>query len=373
MKHLKWTVALVGLALVPVLAVASLASAQKFNTTVDKGHTINSSLYSAGKVIDISGTVNGDIFCAGQTVKVDAVVHGDVICAGQDVTVSGKIDGNIRLAGQTVSVDANIAKNATVAAMNFSLDASAKIGQDITASGDTINLKGRVGRDVLSNGNSVTLNGFVGRNAKANSSHLRLKNSAVLAGNLEYTSPNKAQFDKGSNVQGNTHRIATAQKKRGWHFNAMFYLFAVAGLLLISLALAYLFPAFMRKGAAHIDDNFTKTLIIGLVASFLVPMICLGLALSLIGIPLTLFALIAWLFGALLSGPITAYYVGQKVLKKQKNPYIIATVGSLILVTAYFLPIAGILVLMLAYWLGFGSLLQSLKAHARPYQTKQAG
>lgn len=370
MKHLKWVGGVLLLAIVPVLAWANIASAQKFSNTVDEGQTVNSSIYSAGKNIDINGTINGDVFCAGQTVTIDATVHGDVICAGQDVTVSGKVDGNIRLAGQTVSVNANVARSATVAAMTFSLDADAKIGQDLTATGDTLNIKGFVGRDVVASGSSTTLNGIVGRNVKSEGNKLRLKDHAAIGGDLNYTSYNKVDRDKGSKVEGKVAQTKPNKSdNRGGIFNKYslgFYLFILFGLGLITLALAFFFPQFLRRSSNHIKNDFTKTLIVGLAASFLVPMISIGLVLTVVGIPLVFFILLAWLFGALLSGPIAAYYVGQMVLRGRNNPLAIAALGTLILVTAYYLPIAGVLVLMLAYWLGFGALLLSIKPHVRP-------
>jgi membrane-bound ClpP family serine protease len=137
----------------------------------------------------------------------------------------------------------------------------------------------------------------------------------------------------------------------------------IIGLGIITLALALLFPRFMRGNALRIKNEFTKTLIIGLVASFLVPMISIGLVLTLVGIPLVFFIMIAWLFGALLSGPIAAFYIGQMVLRNRKNASLIAVVGSVVLVTASYLPVAGVLIVMLAYWLGFGALIQALRAH----------
>ncbi|HEX9153644.1 MAG TPA: polymer-forming cytoskeletal protein, partial [Candidatus Saccharimonadales bacterium] len=95
MKRFRWVIGTLLLAVVPVLAWVSVADAQRFSTNVDQGQTVDSSLFSTGKEIEINGTINGDIFCAGQNIKINATVHGDVICAGQDVTIDGKIDGDV--------------------------------------------------------------------------------------------------------------------------------------------------------------------------------------------------------------------------------------------------------------------------------------
>jgi len=365
-KKLKWVIGVMLLAIVPMLAWAQLANAQRFTDTVDKGETVNSSVYSTGKNIDISGRINGDIYCAGQTVTINADVHGDVICAGQDVTVNGTVDGNIRIAGQTVSVGAVVSRSATIAGMTVSLDAEARIGSDVTITGDTLNLKGEVLRDAVATGNSVIFNGIVGRDVKVSSASVRLKDKAAIAGDLHYTSNKKITKDNGAKVKGDTVQTVPSKKNNKGIFSPYslgFYLFMICGLGLITLGLALTFPRFLRRSSDRIKNEFTKTLVVGLVASFLVPMVSVGLVLTVVGIPLVMCLMIAWLFGALLSGPIAAFYVGRLILRNRRNAALIATVGSVVLVTAYYLPVAGVLVLMLAYWLGFGALLLGLRDH----------
>jgi cytoskeletal protein CcmA (bactofilin family) len=367
MKRLKWAIGLLLLAAVPTLAWAGVANAQRFSATVDKDQTVNSSLYSAGKIIDINGTINGDVFCAGQTITIDADVRGDIICAGQDVTISGKVDGDIRVAGQLVAIDADVSRSITVAAMTFSLDAGAKVGRDLTATGDNLNIKGAVGRDVVAGGSVMTLNGKVGRNVRANGANLKLRNDAAIAGNLVYTSDNKADIASGASIAGETTRTAReASQNTGPSFDVGFYLFALAGLLLIGLSLAYFFPQFMHQTSGHIKSSFGKALLVGVLASVTAPLITLLLLVTIVGIPLSLLLLLGLFLGGALSGPIAGYYVGRLVLRNQKSPLLIMLVGGAITITACFLPWIGFLVVIFAYWLGFGALLLALKQHLKP-------
>jgi cytoskeletal protein CcmA (bactofilin family) len=346
-----------------------IAQAQRFSNSVDEGQTVNSSLYSAGRDINIKGTINGDVFCAGQTVRIDATVHGDVICAGRDVTIGGKVDGDIRVAGQFVTVKGNVTGSATVAAMNFSLDAGRMVGRDLTATGDTLNIKGSVGRDVLANGNNVTLNGLVGRNARTEGSKIRLKEGARIAGNLTYTSSNNVQLASGAVVKGKTDHIKQEHKRTGPRFSLGLYLFLLLGLLLICLSIAYFFPQFLRKTSDQIKNSFFRAFLTGLIASFLVPMLSFGLIVTIIGIPLVFFLLMGWLFASLLTLPIAAYYVGRLIFKDQnKSPLLIVLVGGVLLITTYFFWLVGVFFVMLSYWTGLGALLLALKGHARPSQ-----
>jgi len=201
----------------------------------------------------------------------------------------------------------------------------------------------------------------VGRNVKAASSDIQLKENARVAGGLYYTSNRDAKMDQKSEVKGETaHTTPPKEKSR---FNVMFYLFLVVSLTLVGLVLAFFFPRFMQKTSDQVVANAPKAMLTGLIGGLLVIALPIGLLVSLAGIPLAIAVLLGGLIGAILSGPITAYWVGRLVLRKREsvNPVLVALIGGPILITLYHIPFVGLLVLLLAYWIGFGALLLSLK------------
>lgn len=366
MKRLTWILGLLLLGIVPAIAVASSAHAQRFTPRTEEGQKIYSSLYSSGKTITIKGEIFGDIFCAGQQITIEAVVHGDVLCAGQDVTVNGMVEGDIRLVGQTVAVGATIGRNASVAAGDFSLDADAKVGQDITAMGSTLNIKGAVGRDVTLSGTEVIINGQVGRNALAQSSNIQLKADAAILGDLNYTGSAQPHVAKVSQVKGRTNQVAQKRSSPNiFAFNPLFYLFALLSLALICILLLSMFPRYFNRMGGIIHGGLGHTLLVGFVAAIGAPLVAFMFAISLVGIPLALVIMLALALGASLSGPIVAGYAARMILaKKNANPALLAMVGSLVIITLYFIPILGFVFLALAYWLGLGALVIDLYRHS---------
>lgn len=362
MKHSKKVIGVLLLVAVPMLAWAGIGHAQRFSSSVDKGEVVQSSLYSSGKNVTVKGEIFGDVFCAGQKIHVDATVHGDVLCAGMDITIAGKVDGDIRAAGQTVSVSAEVGKNASLAGSDVSLDADATIGQDLSAAGSKVNIKGSVGRDVAANGSTVILNGMVGRNVRASGSTINLKDGANVAGDLTYTSNQKAQFANGSAVAGKTQQTAPDQRK-GYRFDLRFYLFVVVGMILLLMALASLFPRFLQRSSEQIKKSFFKSLAVGALGTLALAALMAVLLFTVVGIPMGIALLLGFLFGAALSAPISAYYVGRLVFNDKANPVVIAATGAFILGTTYFLPWLGFLFVIVAYGVGFGALLLELKAH----------
>ena len=374
MKWLKWLLGGLILAALPAIAWTGVVHAQqRFTDTVSQGETVNSSLYSSGQNVDIEGTVNGDVYCFGRNVTIDATVHGDVLCAGQTVTISGHIDGSVRAAAQNLTIDASIGQSASVAAVNFSLDEPSRIGRDLTAVGAMLDIKGQVGRDVLADAeDTLYFNGPVGRDVRADASQIDLRGNAKIGGNFAYNSSASFQREGGSTVHGHlsTFVAKTAKRSLVASINVGLYLFLLVGVIMGGLLLVWLFPRVIRRQSGYISSGLGKTLLTGLVAGLVIPILIFLLLISVVGTPLVVALLLLWLVAAALVGPIVGYYVGSLVLRTKRQPLLISFVGSVIVVTVWFLPFIGFFILLASYWLGLGALLQDLKAHAEPFQNK---
>jgi len=359
----------IGLFLLPILMWVGVASAQSFrtgdNTMVTVDEVVDSSLYASGRTIDIAGEVKGDVFCAGQNVTVSGTVRGDVICAGQTLRISGKVEGDVRAAGQTVSIGGEVKGNVSAASQSFTLESKGKVGGDVAVGGDDAVLNGTVGRDVSLGSATVVVANTVGRNLKASTENLTLSERAVVGGDLTYTSKNDATVTGGARVKGTTHRYEPQQENRsdygkvfGFGFGTALYV--VLSLLLVALALALLFPHALHDVSGLAAAAPLKTFLVGLGASFGVPVIIVGLMVSVIGIPLGLLVLLSWLLVLFLAGPFFGYYLGRLIWRTQKHPVLIMLVGSLLVLVAYLVPILGAVTFMAAIWMGSGMLLRSL-------------
>jgi cytoskeletal protein CcmA (bactofilin family) len=358
--------ALVLLAL-PMLAWAGLAHAQRFDSSVDEGETVNSSLYSTGQTVDINGTVNGDVFCAGQTVQINATVNGDVMCAAQTINIRGEVNGDVRLAAQTVTVDASIERNMTVAAQTLSFDADATVGRDATLYGQQANLKGSIGRDVLAHTNETILNGTVGRNVDTTSRTVEVRENAQIEGNLTYTSNNEANIADGAQIAGEVTRETpdeqAADDGNVWGVNLWAYLYFALFALLFALLVSLLFPQAVRKTGDIARSSFGKSLLVGFLAMFAIPIVMFALGVTFIGLPLMLLLLLLWILLMAASGPVVGYFLGKLLFKNMSHVVAITLIGVVLLFVLYFLPYIGFLIALLAYWIGSGAILIALKRH----------
>jgi cytoskeletal protein CcmA (bactofilin family) len=371
MKKWNWTkfVGLFGLVLLPMFLWVGVARAQSFrtgeSTTVAANEVVDSSLYAAGRTVDIAGEVNGDVFCAGQNITISGKVNGDIICAAQTVNISGTVTGDVRVAGQTVTVAGAVDGNLSAASQSFSLGQEGKVGQDATIGGNDVTLNGSIGRDLVVGGSTVVLAHTVGRNVTADSNGLSIHDQARVNGNLTYTSAEEASIAAGAQIAGaTTHNERAPQENKGSY--GQVFAIGVASIIIIvslvvsSLVLVLLFPATFHAATRRAQGDPLKTFLTGLLASFAVPVLAVALMMTIIGIPLGLLLLFAWLLVLILSGPFFSYFVGRSLLKKQTNPIPIMLIGALVVKLALFVPILGVAVLLAIIWLGSGIVLREL-------------
>lgn len=370
MKKMNWTKLLgaLGLLVLPAFLWVGVAQAQSFrtgdNTTVAADEVVDSSLYAAGRTVDIAGEVRGDVFCAGQNVTISGKVDGDIICAGQTVHISGTVTGDVRVAGQTITMTAVVDGNLSVASQSFSLAQEGKVGQDATVGGNDVTLNGSIGRDLVVGGTTVTLAHTIGRNVTVDSNDLTIQDKARINGNLTYTSESKANVASGAQITGATIHNERAPKKDNYGqvfgFSLMVGIVVVVALVATSLVLVLLFPAPFHAAIKRAQGNSLKTFLTGLLASFAVPVLIVALMVTIIGIPLALLLILVWLLILMLSGPFFSYFIGRKILKKQTNPIPIMLVGALVVKLALFVPILGVAVFLAIIWLGTGIVLREL-------------
>ena len=334
------------------------------SANVAAGQTLNSSLWSAGRNIDIAGTVNGDVFCAGQNINISGEIKGDLICSGQTMNISGKITGDIRVGAQTVNLNGSVGGNATIAAQTVNADSKSSIGGDASFAVANMNLDGSIGRDLAAAG-TVNLGGHVGRDIDIKTDQLTLTSNAVVGGSIKYTSSDDINKQSGASVAGTITKQEPTKGKN--HIPSLLFWGAFAFFLAIMMILsALIITALLPQMVHKVSDQGIKSpwmsLLTGFVASIAVPIFFILLLVTVVGIPVAILLLLTWLLINLSSGLFSAYWLGREIWRTQNNPIWIILLGSIVLLLLYMIPIIGILALVLATWLGEGMIIRALYA-----------
>lgn len=361
------------LAILPILAFAGAASAMTFRsgdaTTVSANEKIDGTAWLAGPNVDVAGEVDGDVFCAGQSVTISGRVDGDVICAGQTVTITGVVTGDVRVAGQTVLIGANVDGSVTAAGQTVQTDSQSQLGRDVSLAGQNVTVNGHVERDLAVGSAMATINAAVGRDVDAMAGTLTLGAAANIAGDVNYTSPQKLSQDASATVGGKVAYTHAEPRNTTTAATATATWFGVAVVLLLMIVasgilLALLFPREFHAVTTPGATSFTNVLIaglVGLVAGLVMPGVLLFIAITVIGIPFAVIMGVAWLLVLLLAGFVTAYYLGRVLWPRQHNAVLSMFIGTLIISLLLLLPVINVLTWLFCVWYGSGAILLRLK------------
>lgn len=300
---------------------------------IDKTETIENNLYAVAVNITIDGTINGDLICAAQSITINGEIKGDLICAAQSINVNGAIGGSVRaVAANSIAINSKITRNVQAFGSNITLNKEAEVGWDMLIACAISDLRGKINRDLHGVGASVIIGGEIGGNvalnlsgqARPKSNNLKddpaliLKESAIINGDLNYTSGSIGSIDEKAVIKGQVNyslpkHPATVDKAVSNIWSGIFSIFSslIVGLVLISL---------WREEILKIMDKMLKNtgpaIGWGAVLMFLTPIVALLLFITLIGIPLSIIILALWFIALYLSKIIVGILVGRGILEK---------------------------------------------------------
>ena len=323
---------------------------------VGAGETVEGAAYLVGESVHVEGTVNGDVNCAANTIVITGSVNGDVNCAGTNVTVRGKVTGGVRVAGQNVTLGGEVAGSATAFGTSVTVESAARIGRDAVLGGNDVLMNGAIGRDLVATAQTGTINGPVGRDVEGAYQNLVIGKDAVVGGVLHYTSDKDAVVN--GKVNGDVKRDANTQYtgRRADVMQAVFTMafMALAWMVLIAVALRLVLPKKMHTATNLTPRGALMATGIGLASLLLVPFVAIMLLASVIALPLGLVLILAWVALCLVSGGVTAIYLGRVIFGKQKiHPIAATTLAALGLGVLFMIP--GINVLAFVGSLAFGT------------------
>ena len=305
------------------LASPSHAGAAEFRyeeegtVRVDAGEVIEDTVFLAGKTAIVAGVVDGDVFAAAERVEVTGEVRGNLYGAGESVTVAGDVDGNAHLAGQDVELDARVGGSGFVAGQNLTLTEESQIARDGFLAGETIRSRGLVGKDVYLAAEKIELAGKVERNVWGHGRQVALTSSASVDGDLRLTvySEDAVVLDDGATIGGATEIEIEERDEHRPFVSASFYFVVIAkalAMLLLGFVLAALFPSLIPKRPTS-SGEVLREMGIGFAALVATPVVVLLVAVTVIGIPVSIVLGVLYLVLLFLSSVVVAYFAGERL------------------------------------------------------------
>ncbi len=345
----------------------ALAFVQRAGNNIVFSQTIQDDLYIAGGSVTVTATIDGDVAAAGGAVELDGQTSGGALAAGGTLKIGGTIGRTLRAAGGTLSVDSRIGRDAVLAGGTVNVDRAAQIGRDLVVGGGNITISGTVGRNALIGGGDVVIGGTVQGNARVEANRIVLLPSARIGGRLRLAANQPIEVQSGAQISGGIEEIPAPPRQAGLPLTSGLRLWArVAeglGLLVLGLVVFAVAPQGASVVASEVGRRFGRSLLTGFILLVVVP-IAAALALAtVIGIPLSMLALLLYL-ATLYPGQIfVAGWVGALILRvvgrgitRTPPAYSSVVVGTLVLVLLFAIPYGGWAIRLVTILVGFGAL-----------------
>jgi len=272
--------------------------------------------------VQVRGPVDGDVHSGFGDVLVNGEVRGDVDAGIGDVKIRGPVDGDVHAEFGDVNVDAPIKGDVDVGRGDVELGPKAEISGDLECESGAIT------------GNSDAVKGDI--TAKGMALHL--------------------DGSHGPDVLGFV----------GWLFAAL----AFAACTVLAAVLA---PRPLASAASRAEESPGRSFVYGLVSLPAFFVLCVVLAVTIIGIPLLLLLVPAYLALLFFGTLVAAFFIGTRVLmvtgRYRVGNALAAVVGALILAATTLIPLVGNLILYALALLGTGAAILALLSRRRPLAT----
>ncbi len=323
--------------------------------------------YIFGGDIQVDSPITNELTIAGGDIIINSPIEGSALVAGGNITLRGSVGNNARIAGGDITIDGPIANDLVIAGGNITLTENASIGGDLVFAGGTLQVDGPVAGKVLINGGDITLNNSVGGNVSGEIEELTLGSSATIAGNLNYTSPKRAEIAQGATVSGRTdYRVVENDEDND---AGAFLTTAALYKLVTDIILSLLFVYFFRHAIMAVINRMRGTPLksgaIGFGYVALVPLAGIFfLFLIWLGLATYLFYFLTLIVGIF----IVKLFLGWAVLhwwnRNNKKAYELdwkaAIVGPVLLFVLLLIPVFGWLAILILLFMALGALLEEL-------------
>jgi len=230
------------------------------------------------------------------------------------------------------------------------------------AHGD-VRIAGRVDGDVAVASGDVVVSGRVDGDLAAFSGQARLLPGAVLTGDLTY-GDDEPVIARRATVEGDVSKedISDALDIAPVVSAFAFWLATAISGLVLGLLLLVLAPRAADAAFAQVQARIGTVVWMGLAVFVGLPVLGVVAAITLVGLPLAIGILLAWLPLAAIAFVTSGWAVGRAIVKAPTSRYLAFLAGFAILQLLTLIPVVGVVVWLAAVIAGFGMLAAAITA-----------
>lgn len=366
----------------------------EYGNTVVISQPIFENLYIAGGTLTINAPIHGDLVIAGGTVIINDSILGDVLICGGNLTLNGfissdlrgmggeihltkNVDGDVLLAGGTLDIGKSaIISNLMAAGGKVTLDGM--ITKEMKLAAGEFILNGKIGGKMDFRGDKITVNGEIGGPSTiAAGTAILVREAAIFRSDVRYWVPGIAPAF-GSSL-ANTKAVLDPSLKlneKRWYYlgwgSVLFLIWYMGMALLMIMAIQYFFPGTMQQAAITSVNETMKAFFRGLMFLLLMPLATLFLFFTVIGIPIGIIFLFAYvaliILASCMVGVTGAHWYNERYdCRWTFWPMVFASFGFFVVFKLIALtPVIGWLFTLIAVCTVFGAILLGIRWKKSP-------
>lgn len=324
MKKIFAYVLVLGALVVPAVLFAAEFRAGE-NPSVERGEKISDDVYIAGGGVTSAGAVAGDLIIGGASVVISGDVAEDVMAGGGTVSILSNVGDDVRAGGGTIVINGKVAGDVILGGGQVSISGEG-IGGDVVIGGGNVRIDAPIAGDLIVGGGNVLINAPVGGNVKIEADAITLGKSAVIAGNITYTSRAELIKEAGAVVNGTVDFTQKKSAKSDPRVYAAMFSIGLLWKLLTLLVSALLIGLALRRYSQKIVeiafDRSLSALGRGVVVMIVMPIVSVALLVTLVGIPLGIVGLLgfaivmicAWIVTPIILGSVVYHYATKEAM-----------------------------------------------------------
>lgn len=369
-----WRPATILLAILILLIAGTATLNAQIEASAGDSPTLSGELtdmgFAAGGEVTITASSPDDIIAAGGTISFDGARADHIIAAGGDLSLTGIEASDVILGGGNVELTSGtVSDDVIILAGNIQIGEQMTIGGSAMLSGGNVEIGAPIGGELRASGGNVALGANVAGDAYLTGGTVTIAEGVVISGDLTYAAE-EFVLSPGASVTGEIIEEEYEKKPSAFSPEAMIAalfgaIMFLAGLGLLILIIAALFPGLMARSSAMIADKPLSSLGIGVLVLVVVPLMGLAFMISIIGISAgfvmlaLIFALVPFAYAAIL------YHAGMWLRRRFGNdgePFIVTRIvwtalAGIILLLIGIIPFLGMLVWIVALLFGMGAVI----------------
>ncbi|PAB59346.1 bactofilin family protein [Anaeromicrobium sediminis] len=310
---------------------------------IEKDERVSEDLYLFTDDFKNYGIIEGDIFIACNTILNRGILNGDMSGVFNRALLGGEIKGDVRFTGNKIDIKGEVNEDLIGFGNKINLSKESIIDGNVNITGNKVQLLGFIGGDVYVKADKVNIKGEIKGDVNISANEIYISPTTKIHGDLTYEGEMLHKIPSsvvtGETTGKNTHNI-NINKKAGLSsfVGLLFKGSSYVTYFLLSLLLIYLFKNIYLEMIIDVEERTFEAGISGLIGIFSVPIICIILLISILGIPIGM--LLGVLYGLLIyvSKIPICIWIGTKILKSREKIYLGFTIGLFILFFVDFIP-----------------------------------